>query len=354
MNRLTMKQAIGLSLTGTLLLAGCIERKEHITVRSDGSVRIKVTHTSESWDEMYLGDAWPRVEGGWLAINNSELDDDGKETFTLEAEAMFPLEAQLPSSYEISKDPFPGTSIRFPTELIIEERRDGTYYHFSRTYTARPWAYVDAIRKEIESRFEEDDEEANSPQDLAEELLTPVSLQSERDKQMKFIEALAEYEAVKLEHFSRLALADVVPRAPQDVYLHARQALLEATGGLDFEYLVDLMMQEDSKTKDSALEEEAQKFEQGARDGITQALRESNWLSGSQIREFFHRLDWHREYLNITEELEDDAFDITIEMPGEIVADNATGREGRTVNWSFTGAEFRDRDYRIMVTSRVR
>lgn len=354
MNRLTVKHAMGLSLAAALLMTGCIERKEHIAVRPDGSVRIKVTHTSESWDEMYLGDAWPRVEEGWMATNHSEINDEGKETFILDADAMIPSDAQLPSSYEISKDPFPGTSIRFPTELIIEERRDGTYYHFSRTYTARPWAYVDAIRKEIESRFEDDDEEANSPQELAAELLAPVSPQAERDKQAQFIKALAEYESVKWEHFIRLALADVVPEAPQDVFLNARQALFEATGGLDFEYLIDLMMQEDSEEKDAALEEEAQKFEQGARDGIDQSLRESNWLSGSQIREFFRRLDWHQEYLNITEELEDDAFEITIEMPGEIVADNATGGSGDAVNWSFTGAEFRDREYRIMVTSRVR
>ena len=120
MSRLTLKQAMGLSLIAALLLPGCIERKEHIAVRPDGSVRIKVTHTSESWDEMYLGDAWPRAEGGGLATNSSTLDDDGKETFILEAEAMFPLDTQLPSSYEIGEDPFPGASIRFPTELIIE------------------------------------------------------------------------------------------------------------------------------------------------------------------------------------------------------------------------------------------
>ena len=72
------------------VLTGCLERKEHIVVRPDGSVKITVNHTSEAWDDMYLGDAWPRLEGGWLAVTSSQVDNEGKETFYLKAEATFP------------------------------------------------------------------------------------------------------------------------------------------------------------------------------------------------------------------------------------------------------------------------
>ncbi len=57
-----------------LCLAGCLERKERLVVRPDGSVKITVNHSSESWDDMYLGDAWPRLEGGWLVVHTNSMN----------------------------------------------------------------------------------------------------------------------------------------------------------------------------------------------------------------------------------------------------------------------------------------
>ena len=136
-----------------LCLTGCLDRKERLVVRPDGSVKIAVNHSSESWDDMYLGDAWPRLEGGWFVVNSSEVDDEGKETFHLKAEATFPPGAELPSDYEILQDFFPATSTVFPTELTIEDRRDGTYYHFKRTYIARPWSYLAQPREMVEEEI---------------------------------------------------------------------------------------------------------------------------------------------------------------------------------------------------------
>ena len=90
---------------------GCIERVERLTIKPDGAVQIVVEHKTDSFDEMYLGDAWPRLAGGWLADNWTEIDDDGKETFHLKAEMTYPWGFELPSHYEIDDDPFPGTAI---------------------------------------------------------------------------------------------------------------------------------------------------------------------------------------------------------------------------------------------------
>ncbi len=342
------------------LLSGCIERKEHITIKPDGSVRMIIEHETDSFDEMYLGDAWPRLDGGWLADNWTEIDDNGKETFHLKAEMTFPWGFELPSHYEIDADPFPGTATRFPTTLTIEERRDGTYYHFRRTYTARPWAPIAKLREEVEERLglrdEPPDDDEAKQREFGQEMLAPVgddSIKQELARQRATIEALAEYEVIKIRTFARSALDDVAPDAPQDVWLTVHAALARQTGQLDYDRLLELVVGVDDPVNEEALQAEAEAFDARARDAINVALRESGWISASKINEFFRRLDWHRTYFEITEELADDAFSIEVTMPGEIVGHNGEA-SGSTVIWNVAGDWFRDREYEIMVTSRVR
>lgn len=330
-------------LLGVIWLSGCLERKETITIREDGSIKFAIAHSSESWDDMYLGDAWPRLEGGWFAESSSVVDQEGKETFHLTAEMTLPAEAQLPADYEIPLDPYPATSAKFPTSLTMERRNDGTYYHFKRTYAARKWAYIAALREEIKERL-----------GLNAEALQPVGKDNPQ-RQRTELRALAEYEIVKLEKFAGEALKDVQPDLPQDVFLAVRAALLEQSKELDFELLMELIAgAEDDPMFEEELAEEAEEFEVKAMDAIARALREGGYLSGSKTREFFRRFEWHQVYFQVTEDLADDAFMITIVMPGEIIGHNGDKASGSSVTWEFTGERFRDRDYDLMVTSRVR
>lgn len=319
--------------------AGCLDRKEHLVVRPDGSVTITVNHTSESWDDMYLGDAWPRLEGGWLALNTSEVDDEGKETFSLKAEAVFPPDAELPSDYEIPQDFFPATSTVFPTELIIEERSDGTYYHFKRTYISRPWAYIAQPREMVE-------DEIKGMGDREIDELSP-------EDKSHIISTFAKIEIVKLEAYARAALDDVAPHAPQDVWLDLHTALRSRVELVDYDRIIELMGTADQPADEEALDEEAKKFEAGAMEEIDNSLRRTAYLTGSEIREFFGRLDWHRTFYERTEDTSDDAFTISVTMPGEIVAHNGDKMSGHQVTWEFSGEMFRDRNYDLMVTSRV-
>ncbi|MCH7546119.1 MAG: hypothetical protein IID30_06930 [Planctomycetes bacterium] len=321
------------------VLTGCLERKEHIVVRPDGSVKITVNHTSESWDDMYLGDAWPRLEGGWLAVTSSQVDNEGKETFYLKAEATFPPDVELPSDYEIPQDHFPATSTVFPTELTIEERRDGTYYHFKRSYLARPWAYVAQPREMVEDEIKGmDDREIDE--------LSPT-------ERRKIITTFAKIEVIKLEAFARAAFDDVAPHAPQDIWLDLHAALLSLVELLDYDRIIELMGKAGEPADEEALDEEAKKFEIGAMEEIDNSLRRTGYLTGSEIREFFQRLDWHRTFYERTEDTSDDTFTISVTMPGEIVAHNGDNMSGHQVTWEFNGEMFRDRNYDLMVTSRV-
>lgn len=327
------------SIVLALGLTGCLDRKEHIVVRPDGSVKITVNHTSESWDDMYLGDAWPRLEGGWLAINSSKVDDEGKETFYLRAEATFPPDVALPSDYEIPQDHFPATSTIFPTELTIEERRDGIYYHFKRTYISRPWSYLAQPREMVE-------EEIKGMDDRELDELSP-------NERRQLIQTFARIEIVKLEAFARAALNDVAPLVPQDVWLDLHAALKSRVELVDYDRIIELMGKAGEQADEEALDEEAKKFEVGAMEEIDASLRRTGFLTGSEIREYFRRFDWHRTFYERTEDTSDDAFTISVTMPGEIVGHNGDKMSGHQVTWEFSGEMFRDRDYTLMVTSRV-
>ena len=115
--------ALVLALAG-LVLAGCIERKETITVDADGRVAFVVEHVTDSHDELYLGDPVPSLDNGWLVEESVEVDDEGEETFTLRAEAAFPPGLELPSNYAARTDPDPDIALQFPTTLAIEARRE--------------------------------------------------------------------------------------------------------------------------------------------------------------------------------------------------------------------------------------
>lgn len=339
MNITQARYAVICPMMLALCLTGCLERKEHLVVRPDGSVKITVTHTSESWDDMYLGDAWPRLEGGWLVVNTSKVDNEGKETFNLKAEATFPPDAELPSDYEIPQDQFPATSTIFPTELTIEERRDGTYYHFKRTYAARPWSYLAQPREMVEKELQGmDDRELDE--------LSPI-------ERRQLINTFAKIEIVKLEAFARAAFDDVAPHAPQDVWLDLHAALKSRVELVDYDRIIELMGTADQSADEEALDEVAKKFEVGTKDEIGKSLRRTGFLTGSEIREFFRRLDWHRTFYERTEDISDDAFVISVSMPGEIVGHNGDNISGHQVTWEFSGEMFRDRNYDLMVTSRV-
>ena len=114
-----------------------------------------------------------------------------------------------------------------PTELTIEERRDGTYYHFKRSYLARPWAYVAQPREMVEEEIKGMDE-----REIDE--LSP-------GERRKIITTFAKIEVIKLEAFARAAFEDVAPHAPQDIWLDLHAALLSLVELLDYDRLIELM-----------------------------------------------------------------------------------------------------------------
>ena len=321
---------------------GCVERKERITIRPEGTVLLEATFSTDSFNELYgdNGDAVPSLAGGWLVEESVVVKDDGENQYQLHAEAIIPPGIGLPSNFASPGDATPDVYLQFPTTLTIEDRDDGTYYHFRRVYQRRAWAdlatrrrlLLDEPLKEMEGRDLED--------------LSPR-------EQTELLRAFVDFEAAKIMTFARNAYLETTPDAPQDDWLYVHEDLMRFKNEVDYDGLLGILAIPDQAERDKALQEEAERWEQSAADRLQRAIRSYGRYGGSQLKSFLQRYEWHKRYHEISEDLGDDSFEITVQMPGDIVASNADSTSARQATWKFDGTQIRDRDIELMVTSRL-
>lgn len=322
-----------------LVLGGCLEREERITVSPDGTVHVKVHHESKSRNELYEVDAAPSLEGGWFVEETSAIHDDGDERFRLDAEMVFGPDAVLPTNYAALNDKRADVFLQFPTTLEIEQRSDGLYYHFHRRYVGRKWAGLEILRKKLLDGPLEEFEDRDF------EELT-------RTEKISIMRAFADFEVGKMIHFARRSFLDVSPDLPQDFWLRVHASVSQIKLKIDYDEMLELMLIEDDAERDEALQLEADRWEDAARLRLRQALEEHAGYGGGRMRAFLDRYDWHLQYHDVSQDLGDDNFKITVVMPGEIIGHNGE-RTGNEITWNFTGEEIRDRDVELMVTSYI-
>ncbi len=326
-----------------LSIAGCVERKQHITVEEDGTVRMEVRHETESYNELHKGDAIPSLAAGWLVEEQVETDAEGEKKYRLIAEAVFAPEVAIPANFAPPNDPSADLYLQFPTSVTIEDRRDGRYYHFARTYPGRQWAHIKVLEKRLlDDRIKDADLKGKKPEDMTHE------------ERLLVIRAFAEFEVAKMLTFARAAFGEITPDAAQDGWLIVHRSLLTVPAELDYDAIAALLASDEEKDeRDEALEAEAEKFEAEAMDRLRQGLRQACGYGATRLSRFMERYEWHQHTYEITQDLGDDSFEITVEMPGEIVGSNAATTDGNQVTWKFDGTMIRDRDLELLVSSRV-
>jgi hypothetical protein len=328
------------AFTMTLGLAGCLEHRETITVDPDGTVTIEARFTTDSEDELYEGDAMPSPAGGWIVVESVEIDDDEKERFHLVAEAVFPPEVHLPADYAVPGDADTDLYLQFPTTVTIEDRPDGVYYHFHRRYPGRGWAQIEALRELLV------EEKLKKLQD------TPLEEYTRQDYVL-VLRSYADFEAVKMLTFARAAFLEVTPNAPQDTWLKVHAAIHEFKGELEADRIARLMEIEDEQQRTQALDAEGKRWEERNLKRLQDVVREHCGYGGRQMSDFLRHYERNRRFFEITGDLGDDAFEITVVLPGTIVGSNADSTEGNRATWKFSGQRFRDRDVELMATSRL-
>ncbi|MCK4659641.1 MAG: hypothetical protein KAV82_08995 [Phycisphaerae bacterium] len=323
------------------ILLGCVKRKETIKVAPDGGVSIRLEYEADSAGELDEGDSTPSTTDRWSVTRQVKIDDKSKENHVLTAEKAFPAGTVLPDCYAAASHPEAELSLRFPTRLRIEQRPDGQYYHFYRVYPVRrAWAYLETIREELFKPLTERSD--GKPFD-------EWSYQS----RVEMIRTLAGFEILKMTVFARSAFLEVSPQMPQDGWLKVRAALRGLEDEPDYDRIVSLLGTEEDEERNRAFEKEAQAFEAKGMDRMISALITTCGYTGQQAAEFKDCYLRHKRYHEISEDLNDDSFEITVEMPGEIVAANGVKIEGNRVVWEFDAKELRYQDLELMATSRV-
>ena len=334
-----------LAIVISLSAVGCMKRKETIKIAPDGAVTLRVEYETDSPAEFDAGDAMPSAAAGWKVSRTEETENvttngETKTHYKLDAEKTVAPGERLPGTFAVS-DVDTKVYLQFPTTLRIERRPDGTYYHFRRTYAPRPeWGLLEARRQEIFDSLGKGLDEKPSEQWTA-------------DDRLHMVEASVKFELAKMAQFARVAFNETLPDAPQDQWLKVHATLNGLQNTVDCAHLADLIAGRDDDARTQAIEAEAVKFEAQAMTRLASTLTEGCGYRRPRVNEFMERYQWHKRYHEISEGLGDDNFEITVEMPGEIVGSNADRTEDSKAAWTFDGTALRLQPVELMVTSRV-
>ena len=302
-----MKRLCGMLLAVAVLLSGgCLRRTEIIVVSPDGSAKLLVKFHGDR-DDAENGDPMPSDRGGWEVSDKVKKSQDGEEEFERLAVRTIKQGDPFPSTYASGSEELKEAALVFPTNVTIEHRQDGTYYHFKRVYRARKAARIQHLKKEI---FEDDEIEAITNKDPGE--LTG-------DERKELAEAFVKLEARKTQHFIDEAGEGLAGTLPQDAWLPIRrkvQRLFDADDLLD--RIAELMKQEDA-------EDELAGVEKRLLADVVKVIESTlaqKMVPDAQVQQFIQGYKLARVKFEITEDLSDESWQVFVELPGTIVADN--------------------------------
>ncbi|MCH7491834.1 MAG: hypothetical protein IID05_14215 [Gemmatimonadetes bacterium] len=318
--------------------AGCVKRAETITVRQDGSVEIRLEYKGDREDMENGAPALARAPG-WEFEEVVTKNNQDEEEITRTSVATFAPGRPLPAAYPT--DDFEGAelAVRHPTTLVVETRGSDTYYHFRRVYEANPWAYVkDWERVLIEEPF------ARGGDDVNLEDMSPT-------KKQELVENIILFVAEKQLAFARHAVLSGEPPLAQDAWLQLRQAVLGSVAAVDNDQVLAILEAGDGAGSDRVAEL-ADRLN-GQITGAIQVTLGRLGLRRSYIQALEKEIERQRHSFAITEDYQDEEWEITVRMPGQIVGHNGDEVEGSEVKWQFDGRRFFDRNHELLVSSKV-
>lgn len=327
---------------------GCVERKERLVISPDGSVLWQVNMRSDTLEDLLTGDAVPTPGALWIVRQEQERDEEGRVTHILNAETAFAPRRKLPQGFGRPQSIEEQTCLAFPTTITFEKRRDGTYCHFTRRYEARAWREIETLREQYVENVAGglvDDPAA----------WTPV-------QRLNITQALVRFEIEKHIHFTRQAWLATLPDEPQDGYLKVADSLRSIMLTMDFARLSNLLAppEEGGQIPEGAIEQaikiESEQLQATIIAKLQEAAQQAG-LEGSKANALLAACETQRRIFAATEDLNDDGFEIEVEMPGVIVASNAEqvdgGVSGNTILWKFKGESLHDNAIELIATSKI-
>lgn len=333
-NLLLLVVPMALTLVAT---PACLNRKEAIKVAPDGTIHLQVEFEGDP-EDINSGDAMLADPGPWSVNDEIETDDDGDQTLTRTATLTVPPGQDIPTNFAGDDDDLAELALNFETSLRIEERPEGTYYHFKRVYHRRDWSHIHYFRR----KFME--EELKKLED------TDFSELSEQDRG-HVADALISFEAIKVLMLGQEAAEALEGTLPQEDWLAVHLGICEVFEELDRQLVADLLQLEGEEAEAeiaAAVEEVNEKLE-----ARMEAALNRRDPSGRTHQIFKDQFERERRRYAITEDLQDETIEVVVELPGVLVGHNSLERdiEGGPVLWRFEGDSLNDRDVVLLATS---
>lgn len=294
---------------------GCIKRSETITIFEDGRVRLETEIVGDP-DDVLNGDAMPTALSGWQVTDRTETDAEGKEELTRIAKREIPAGQPLPSSYAPLDSRLDLIALQFPTTVTIEQRPDGTYYHFKRVYRRRDYAGVQYWKDKVM----ESDEIKSVTQKEPEQVT--------RGERTKLAEALIDIEAKQTAAFVEQAGLAIPDGISQDALLHARRAASNVFASNELtNQVIGLLGENDDAAADDLAGIEREVFSR-VREAIAAGLADAG-VRRTVVDQFLNQYELAREAFATTEDLGDETWLVGVVMPGRVIAHNSSGDPGR-------------------------
>lgn len=328
------------ALLCALLLAGCLEREEAVTVTPDGALEVVHTIRGDAGD-LDGGAARYPTAGPWEARREVRPRDDGKEEHVLVARARFASAAEVPTHFGAPGEP-EGAPLQMTTRLAVVAEPGATRYVFARTYGARAWGDYRVLHARA---FDQQVRALLAPERGGFDALSGA-------EQDRVFQAVIEWERGKARRWTEQALRAAAPdRAEAPL---ARLAAQDAVGAF---FARELPVERARALFDLAradparLEGELRGLQARHDHEVSEALRRALALGPEQATRLREALEAERRTFEVTEDLGDERFVVRLRLPGRVERHDADAVEDGALVWRFTGEELRDREVTLLATS---
>lgn len=344
------------SLIALLALSGCLERKETIRVAQNGGVELRVELYGDPGD-FEGGDALPSQETGWKTedtfvtekAQSAPADDDADQAPADEntgerkqrriAERRFGPDEPLPDSYAGDDAALAEVALRFPTTVETERTPDGQYTTFKRVYSAREFNRFNAFNEAVKKQLDTSDLGVDPAQ------MSPEQLRS-------VVEGLRKLEGLTRGEYALLAAESLGERWPARYGVMLRKTVIDCMADVDVMPMVELLAQPASADRDARLNELALTYVDAVHEELEAKLRE--WrVPRREADEFFTAFEQEERRWKITQDINDEKWEVRVELPGEIIAHNGEKAGEHAVIWKFEGKAVNDCDHVIFAVSRL-
>lgn len=327
-------------LLGALLLSGCLEREEAVTITPDGALEVVHTIRGDAGDLDAGAARYPTV-GPWEARREVRRRDDGQEEHVLVARARFASAAEVPTHFGAPGEPA-GSLLAVTTRLEVVGEAGATRYVFARTYGAREWGDYRVLHAHA---FDGQVRALLAPEKGGFDALSPA-------EQDRLLEAVIDWERGKAQRWAEQALGLAAPdRADAPLARLAAQDAVSAFFARELPVERARALLDLARAEPARLEGELRALQARHDAEVSEALRRALGLGPHQAARLRDALAAERRAFEVTEDLGDERFVVRLRLPGRVERHDADAVEDGALVWRFSGEELRDREVTLLATS---